>query len=131
MHYYEVIPLKIVHGSDGVLTYQSGITDLRHDSDCTCGDTDYRRCCNGPGSFNRHFATKSVIVQVESAPLPAGLVALSQWMSTFMRLTPSAFGRLCCHVASPKQDDRCLKMLPTPVVIEQVLCSATNNDELS
>jgi primosomal protein N' (replication factor Y) len=88
MHYYEVVPLKIVHGSDGSLTYQSELSLL-------------------PGSIvtvpvgkqtvvgiviqqvtKPTFATKSIDAVIETTPLPSSLLILAGWMSRFYATHP-------------------------------------------
>ena len=88
MHYYEVVPLKIVHGSDGSLTYQSELSLL-------------------PGSIvtvpvgkqtvvgiviqqvaKPTFATKSIDTMIETTPLPSSLLVLADWMSRFYATHP-------------------------------------------
>ena len=88
MHYYEVIPLKIVHGSDGVLTYQSEAL-LASGTIVTVpvGTQTIVGVVMGQVA-QPSFATKSIVTQVESIPLPSGLVALAQWMSTFYATHP-------------------------------------------
>ncbi|MBP7760724.1 primosomal protein N' [Candidatus Saccharibacteria bacterium] len=88
MCYYEVVPLKIVHGSDGVLTYQSetiyseGTIVTVPVGTQTIVGVIIRQVAKPS------FATKPILTRVESIPLPSGLVALAQWMSMFYATHP-------------------------------------------
>lgn len=89
MKYYEVIPLKIVHGSNGVLTYES--IDTYQSG--TIVTVPVGKSTIVIGVITRSvpkppFATKSIISIVEPTPLPVSLLKLAQWLASFYATHP-------------------------------------------
>lgn len=91
MYCYEVIPLKVVHGSQAVLTYEySEQLDVGMIVSVPVG-----RQTGVAGVTIRQvskpkFTTKPIESVIESTPLPASLLALAQWMSEFYATHPVA-----------------------------------------
>ena len=82
MKYYEVIPLKIVHSSDSVLTYES--TESFEVGAIIKVPVGKQRSFVGVvvTKVNKpHFETRSIIERVETTALPIPLVQLASWMS--------------------------------------------------
>lgn len=88
MRYYEVIPLKIVHGSNGVLTY---------DSDLELSRGSLVKVPVGKNSViaivlrsaqKPSFQTKTIAGLIEPQPLPASLVDLGEWMAQYYHTHP-------------------------------------------
>lgn len=88
MYYYEVVPLKIVHGSQSVLTYDADIeyvvgslVSVPVGKQTVAGVITSR--VNKPV-----FATKSILAQHETQPLPSPLLDLAHWMSEYYHTHP-------------------------------------------
>lgn len=88
MHYYEIVPLKIVHGSQGVLTYESE-TKLAVGAivSVPVGKQTISGIVTGVVT-KPAFATKSIIAQQETVSLPIPLVQLAEWMATYYHTHP-------------------------------------------
>ncbi len=88
MHYYEVIPLKIVHGSQGVLTYESEISvPIGSLVSVPVGKQTIAGVITGTVD-KPAFATKSIIEQHEAQALPGSLLKLAQWLSSYYSTHP-------------------------------------------
>ncbi len=89
MKYYELVPLKIVHGSSGSLTYESdedyapGMIVTVPVGKATSLVAVVIRRVNKPA-----FATRAIINVVETKALPIALVNLADWLSQFYATHP-------------------------------------------
>lgn len=90
MYYYEVVPLKIVHATDGVLTYESP----HHYQPGTIVSVPVgSRQAIGViiGSVAQPaFACKEIIAQHETQPLPKSLCLLASWLGSYYASHPVA-----------------------------------------
>jgi len=82
--YYEIIPQRIVHGTEGTLTYQS-----REDLDpgmlitAPVGKRDLIPAIVIRESTEPSFKTRETTGIIEPTPLPTSLISLAVWMSEF------------------------------------------------
>ena len=88
MHYYLVIPLRITHSTTAELTYESS-----DELPIGCLVTIPLGSRSAPGIVIRataqpKFATKSITSRLEDQPIPARLLALAQWLSTYYASHP-------------------------------------------
>ncbi len=114
MKYYEVIPLKIVHGSQGVLTYE-------YDGELSRGAlvsvpvgkqtvvAVVLKAVTKPA-----FATKLIREQHESQALPPSLVDLGEWMATYYHTHPVTVWQTILPRGVGKTRRATLKMLDHP-----------------
>ena len=88
MHYYEIVPLKIVHGSQGVLTYESEKTyAVGTLVSVPVGKQTISGIITGIVS-KPAFATKSIIEQHETISLPMPLMQLAEWLAKYYHTHP-------------------------------------------
>lgn len=88
MNYYEVVPLKIVHGSQSVLTYESdssyAIGSIVH---VPVGRQDVAGIITAEVP-HPNFATKPIIKLLESHALPKPLLQLADWIAPYYMTHP-------------------------------------------
>lgn len=83
MHYYEVVPLKIVHGSQGILTYQHELLlDIGTIVSVPVGKQTVAGVVTGIVE-KPTFETKPIQTIIETAALPPPLVRLANWLATY------------------------------------------------
>lgn len=89
MFYYEIVPLKIVHGSQAVLTYESN----HHYEVGTIVTIPVGKANSVAGVVIRivdrpSFTTKPIATVIEPTPLPTPLLQLAEWLSAFYATHP-------------------------------------------
>ena len=87
--YYEVVPQRIVHGSNGVLTYSSS-SELAVGSLVTVPvgkKSDIPAVVTNQVTKPK-FTTRPITEQIEDRPLPISLVKLADWISQFYATHP-------------------------------------------
>lgn len=88
MFYYEVVPLKIIHGTDGVLTYES---DLKLTPGMIVTVPVGKSTVIGVITSTTKkpaFDTKSILSQQETVGLPVSLIRLATWLSSYYASHP-------------------------------------------
>ena len=88
MHYYEIVPLKIVHGTQGILTYES---ETLFDVGAMLSVPVGKQTVTGVVTKvvgKPAFATKPIIAQHETQVLPLPLVQLAEWMAQYYNTHP-------------------------------------------
>lgn len=89
MYYYEVTPLKIIHGRESVLTYQStslyaiGMIVTVPVGNAASIAAIVQRQVEKPV-----FVTRDIIGPIEDMPLPTSLVRLGKWLAEFYATHP-------------------------------------------
>ncbi len=84
MTYYEVVPLKIVHGSQGVLTYHSEqLLQVGMIVSVPVGKTSSVSAVILCPVSKPLFATRSITSVIETTGLPTPLIQLASWISEF------------------------------------------------
>lgn len=88
MYYYEVVPLKIVHASDSVLTYASSIEyPIGSLVSVPVGKTSVAGILVKQVS-KPSFECKEIQKQLELAPIPSRLQQLASWLSEYYMTHP-------------------------------------------
>jgi primosomal protein N' (replication factor Y) len=83
MHYYEVVPLKIVHGSQGILTYQfDSVLKIGTVVSVPVGKQTVAGVITGTVT-QPSFETKAISSVLEAQALPSPLLDLAQWLATY------------------------------------------------